>query len=304
MYGAAGVAIFLSYLMAKKKEVKDKTVLITGGAGGLGKALAIEFASRGAKKVILWDLNTQMLADTQKELQKTYPQVDISVDTVDISSREIIYSKADALLEQVKFVDIVVNNAGILGGKSIMEQDDRRIQMVFDVNAMALFWMTKKFLPPMLAKNEGHIVVVSSLAGIFASPLMTDYSASKFAAKGFTDALRLELAKLGKSGVKTLCVCPAAMKTELFKGFEIPGMPAMKPSYVAGKVLEAVRSQTEMIILPWLAPSAGILNAALVPVWMFDLFNKPAQNTMAHFDGSQANKIFSTMESNRMQKSS
>merc|ERR550514_51439 len=105
--------------------------------------------------------------------------------------------------------------------------------MVFAVNTMSLFWMAKKFLPSMMARDNGHFVVVSSLAGVFASPLMVDYSASKFAAKGFTDALRMELAKLGKAGVKTLCVCPAAMQTELFKGFSIPGMPAMSPDYVA-----------------------------------------------------------------------
>merc|ERR1712072_1306062 len=109
----------------------------------------------------------------------------------------------------------------------------------------------------MIEKNDGHIVVVSSLAGIFASPMMVDYSASKFAAKGFTDALRLELGKLGKSGVKTLCVCPAAMRTELFKGFEIPGMPAMRPESVAVQVANSVRSQTEFLITPFLAPSMG-----------------------------------------------
>merc|ERR550514_920084 len=132
--------------------------------------------------------------------------------------------------------------------------------MVFAVNTMALFWMAKKFLPSMVHRDAGHFIVVSSLAGIFASPMMVDYSASKFAAKGFTDALRMELAKLGKSGVKTLCVCPAAMQTELFKGFEIPGMPAMRPEFVAGKVADAVRSQTEFLILPYAAPQAGIIN--------------------------------------------
>merc|ERR550537_725696 len=101
---------------------------------------------------------------------------------------------------------------------------------------MALFWMTKKFLPPMIERNDGHIVVVSSLAGIFASSMMVDYSASKFAAKGFTDALRMELSKIASTGVKTLCVCPAAIQTDLFKGFSIPGMPAMSPDYVAKKV--------------------------------------------------------------------
>merc|ERR1711904_384193 len=147
-----------------------------------------------------------------------------------------------------------------------------------------------------MERNDGHFIVGSSLAGIFASPMMVDYSASKFAAKGFTDALRMELAKLGKSGVKTLCVCPAAMQTELFKGFEIPGMPAMSPEYVARKVADSVQSQTELLIAPYLAPQAGILNAALCPVWLVDLFNKPASNVMSKFDGTKAGSVFAKME--------
>merc|ERR1712118_365346 len=132
--------------------------------------------------------------------------------------------------------------------------------------------MTKKFLPSMVERNDGHIVVVSSLAGIFASPMMVDYSASKFAAKGFTDALRMELSKIGSSGVKTLCVCPAAMQTDLFKGFSIPGMPAMSPDYVAKKVVDSIRSQAELLIAPWLAPALGMVSSAIVPVWLNDIF--------------------------------
>merc|ERR1719310_1027357 len=132
--------------------------------------------------------------------------------------------------------------------------------------------------------------------------MMCDYSASKFAAKGFVDALRMELSKLGKSGVKTLCVCPAAMQTELFKGFSIPGMPAMSPDYVAKKVVESIRSQVELLICPYLLPCLGILNSAITPVWLYDLFNKPASNVMAKFDGSKANSVFVAMESNRAEQ--
>jgi all-trans-retinol dehydrogenase (NAD+) len=297
-YGAVGLAIAASYLFAKRKEVRGKTVLITGGAAGLGKAMAEEFAKRGAKRLVLWDIAEKALEQTRHELESANVGLEVLTSAVDISKRETIYAASDELLAKVGFVDVVINNAGILGGKPILEQDDRRIQMVFDVNTMALFWTTKKFLPSMLERNEGHIVVVSSLAGIFASPLMVDYSASKFAAKGFTDALRLELSKFG-SNVKTLCVCPAAMRTELFKGFEIPGMPAMRPEYVARKVADSVQSQTELLIAPFLAPAAGILNAALCPVWMVDLFNKPAANVMGKFDGTKADSVFAKMEANR-----
>lgn len=292
MYGAAGLGCFAYSMLRPEKDLKGKTVLVTGGAAGLGKAMAKEFAARGAKRLILWDINAQALESAQAELGK---QVEVLTQVVDLSKKDLIYEAADKLLADVGFVDIVINNAGIVGGKPLLETPDHRVNLVFNVNTMALFWMAKKFLPSMMQRDEGHFVTVSSLAGIFPGPMMVEYAASKAAAKAFNDGLRLELAKLGKN-VKTLCVCPAAMATDLFKGFEIPGMPAMSPEYVAGKVADAVKSQTELIIVPRFAPAAGIINQALCPVWLNDFFNKPASNTMANFDSTKANEVFAKME--------
>merc|ERR1711935_1003447 len=101
---------------------------ITGGVGGLGKAMAIEFARRGAGRIILWDINDDALISTQSELRKSFPGVEILTGSVDLSSREAIYKCADELLSKVDFVDVVINNAGIIGGKPLLEIPDRRIQ--------------------------------------------------------------------------------------------------------------------------------------------------------------------------------
>lgn len=293
MYGAAGLGCFAYSMLRPEKDLKGKTVLITGGGAGLGKAMAKEFVARGAKRLILWDINAEALQQVQAELKH---QVEVLTQVVDLSKREQIYENADKLLADVGFVDIVINNAGIVGGKPLLETPDQRVNLVFSVNTLALFWMAKKFLPSMMQRNDGHFITVSSLAGIFPGPLMVEYASSKAAAIAFNDGLRLELAKLGKDNVKTLCVCPAAMATDLFKGFEIPGMPAMSPEYVAGQVADAVRSQTELIIVPRFAPAAGIINKALCPVWLNDIFSKPASNTMANFDSTKANEVFAKME--------
>lgn len=299
-YGAAAVlGVIARRLMTKAKDVKGKTILITGGGGGLGKAMAIEFARRGTGRIILWDINSEALTSVQTELQTSFPGVEFLTGSVDLSKREAIYTCADDLLAKVGFVDIVINNAGIIGGKPLLDIPDRRIQMVFDVNSLAPFWLAKKFLPGMMERNEGHYVVVSSLSGIFASPMMVDYSASKFAAKGFTDALRMELQKLGKPGVKTLVVTPAAIKTDLFKGFDIPGMPAMRPEYVAGKIADAIKTESEWLLCPYILPMMGIVTSSIIPVWLNDLFNRPASNTMANFDSSKADTVFQRMEANR-----
>lgn len=292
MYGAAGLGIFAYGKLRPEKDLKGKTVLITGGAAGLGKAMAKEFAARGARRLVLWDINEQALQQAQAELKG----VEVLTHAVDLSKKELIDDAADKLLAEVGFVDIVINNAGIVGGKPLLETPDHRINLVFNVNTMALFWMAKKFLPSMMQRNEGHFVTVSSLAALFPGPMMVEYAASKAGAKAFNDGLRLELAKLGKDNVKTLCVCPAAMQTDLFKGFEIPGMPAMSPEYVADQVANAVRKQTELLIVPSVAPAAGIINQALCPVWLNDIFSKPASNTMANFDSTKANEVFAKME--------
>lgn len=91
------------------------------------------------------------------------------------------------------------------------------------------------------------------------------------------------------------------MNTALFKGFSVPGMPAMQPEYVAGKIADAVRSQSEWLLLPYLLPAMGMLNQALLPVWLIDLFNRPANNSMSKFDGTAANAIFEKMEAGRGQ---
>jgi len=298
-YGCMGLGIVASYLFAKKKEVKGKTVLITGAAGGLGKAIAQEFAKRGVKRLVLWDIAEQMLLTTQKEMQTAHPQVQILVKTVDISKKDTIYAAADELLKQTS-VDIMINNAGILGGKPFMQLDDKRIQLLFDVNTMSQFWMAKKFLPPMLERKDGHIVVVSSCAAYFPTANSVDYCASKSAAKMFVDALRLEMKCYGQKGVKTLCVCPAGMNTALFKGQKsIPGLAVMETKDVAAKVVNAVQSQQETLIVPWPFPHMGIANFAMMPPWFGDMCSMSTMDTITTVDLTQANAVFDKMEASR-----
>merc|ERR1712118_2920 len=200
---------------------------------------------------------------------------------------------ADKCLQQMGFVDIVVNNAGVLGGKPFLELDERRIKLLFEVNTMSLFWMTKKFLPSMIQRKEGHIVVISSCAAYFPTANCVDYCASKSAAKAFTDALRLEMKCYGQKGVKTLCVCPAGMNTALFKGQKnIPGLPVMETKDVALEVLNGVESQRETLITPWPFPHMGIANFAMMPVWFGDLCSLSTMDTITTVDLTQANAIF------------
>ena len=133
----------------------------------------------------------------------------------------------------------MINNAGIVTGKSFLESSDEAIEKTMGVNTMSHFWvgiipkdfhfiliylidwfikLTKKFLPSMLENNHGHIVTIASVAGLYGTPKLCDYSASKSAVIGFDYSLRIELLRLNKTGVKTTCVCPYYINTGMFKG--------------------------------------------------------------------------------------
>lgn len=114
-------------------------------------------------------------------------------------------------------VDILVNNAGIVQGKMISELNDFMIHKTMVVNSESHLWLIKEFIGPMKEKNSGHIVSIASVAGTAGCPEMTDYCASKFAAVGLMESLRVEL-KREKFDIKTTIICPYFINTGMFDG--------------------------------------------------------------------------------------
>ncbi|KAI8125711.1 Short-chain dehydrogenase/reductase family 16C member 6 [Lucilia cuprina] len=105
-------------------------------------------------------------------------------------------------------VSLLINNAGVVSGLHLLDTPDHLIERSFNVNVMAHFWTTKAFLPKMIENQRGHIATIASLAGHVGITKLVDYCASKFAAVGFDEALRLELEVLGHTNIQTTCVCP------------------------------------------------------------------------------------------------
>jgi len=136
----------------------------------------------------------------------------------DLSDREEIAATARLVLAEQGDVDILINNAGIVSGKPLLELTDEAIERTFDINTLALFRTTRCFLPGMIRKGSGHIVTVASAGGLIGVPKMTDYSASKFAAIGFDESLRFELKRLGHRGIRTTVVCPYYINTGMTQG--------------------------------------------------------------------------------------
>jgi all-trans-retinol dehydrogenase (NAD+) len=251
------------------KTIKNKPVLITGGASGIGKLMALDFARRGGR-VLIWDLNPQALEQTEKEARAE--GLAISGMVCDVSDREAVYKAARALMEKYGPLEILVNNAGVVSGKTLLETPDEKIIRSINVNALALFWTVKAFLPAMIKQNSGHIVTIASAGGIIGVKGLVDYCAGKFAAVGFDESLRMEL-QGGKSRVRTTVVCPFYIDTGMFEGVKtrFPLMlPILKSDYAAKRIVRAVLKNKKRLVMPGIVLAVSLLR--IFPPGLLDFF--------------------------------
>jgi all-trans-retinol dehydrogenase (NAD+) len=231
------------------KSVKDRNVLVTGGAGGIGRLVGLGFAQRGAR-VLVWDIDPRAL----KEFEDLGREQGLFIRGMvcDVSDRALVYRQAAALLAEFGPLDILVNNAGVVSGTALLDTPDERIIRTMNINALSLFWTVKAFLPSMLERNSGHLVNISSAAGLIGVSGLADYCASKFAAFGFDEALRMELRRL-KSGVETTVICPFFIDTGMFEGVKTRFpllLPLLKKEYVAKRIVRAVLSGRRRLVMP------------------------------------------------------
>ena len=193
--------------------MKDTHFIITGAGSGIGQALAILAASKGAK-VIATDINEKGLEETK---EKGVAQNGlIHTHRLDVSDSQAIIAFKDMVMKTYSPQKItLVNNAGVaLYSGTFAETQMEDFDWLININLYGVIRMTKAFLPIMLAQNQGNIVNVSSIFGITAMQMNVPYSASKFAVRGFTESLRQEL-DLSNCGVSASCVHPGGIKTNI-----------------------------------------------------------------------------------------
>jgi all-trans-retinol dehydrogenase (NAD+) len=257
----------VAQVAARARHFSGKNVLVTGAASGIGRLMAQQFAAHGAD-LVLWDRDADGLEWVRADLLSAGRQVRTCI--LDLGDRDAIQASAQRCLEDFGPVDVLVNNAGIVSGKALLELGDEEIERTFAVNTLALFWTTRAFLPSMLKRDAGRIVTIASAAGIVGTPRLTDYCASKFAAIGFDEALRLELALSG-SAVRTTVACPYYMSTGMFEGVKtrLPWLlPILTPDYAARRIVDAVRRGRSRVIMPRFVYSIFLGRA--LPVRVFD----------------------------------
>lgn len=245
-----GIYNVLCSLVPKKfrvKNIEGQVVLVTGGGSGIGRLLCLKLAKKGAR-IVTWDVNKAGNEETLTQVTAAGGQCYIY--TVDLCDRHAVYAAAAKVKQEVGKVDILINNAGIVTGKNFMEAPDELIQKTFDVNILSHFWTTKAFLGDMMSTNKGHIVTIASVAGLAGVNKLADYCASKFAAVGFDESLRLELKVGGYTGVKTTAICPYYINTGMFEGVQSKLIPILKPEYVSDEIVDAILLDYYDLVLP------------------------------------------------------
>lgn len=266
-------------------DIAGRHALVTGGASGIGRKMALKLAAGGGR-VTIWDLNPTALEAVLAEL-RAVPGCEARGAVCDVADRQQVYARAAELTAEAGPVDILINNAGVVSGKDFLELPDEKIELTFQVNVLALFWAGKAFLPSMIARNTGHIVTIASASGLIGVARLADYAASKWAAIGFDESLRAELRRVAP-GVMTTVICPYYINTGMFRGVRsrFPFLlPILEEDYVAERVVQSIRTNRRRLILPWLCHLVPVIR--FLPVGLFDrIANFLGVNTsMEHFVG-------------------
>ena len=230
---------------------KNKSVLITGGASGIGRIMGAMALERGASALVIWDINQTNINDTLKELSSKGKVFGYGVD---ISNEEQVVETAKRVKKEIGEIDILINCAGVITSNKTFDQCNTvDIHRTMNINTVAPMVVALQFLPDMIARNSGHICNISSAGGLISNPRMSIYAASKWAVIGWSDSVRIELEQL-KSKVRVTTIAPYYIKTGMFDGVKSPIVPLMKPEYAARQIIRAIEKNKNMMVVTKLIP--------------------------------------------------
>src|SRR5271170_983203 len=202
--------------MPERMKLANRTAVVTGAAGGIGRGIAISLARRGCH-LALADINEVPLAETAKLVAT--PGLRISLHRLDVADRAAVAALPAQVLAQHPGVDILVNNAGVAIGGTFDQVSESDFEWLFEINFWGVVRMTRAFMPTLKASDDARLVNVSSVYGIISPPGQTAYSASKFAVRGFSNALRHELVG---SALGVTVVHPGGINTSIARNARVP----------------------------------------------------------------------------------
>lgn len=228
-------------------KINDKVILLTGAGSGIGQATAIKLAEDKPKLIIAGRTESKLL-ETAKICREAGAHVNILiVDLCDLSSLSDFCKKAEACFGHI---DILINNAGVLSFTRIENETEEMIERIFKTNVMAPMILCKNLQPHLKSRPEAYIVNTGSIFGSIGFAYHTIYSSSKFALRGFSEALRRELVP---SGIKVLYVAPRATKTKLADIFgemaKAVGMNLDPVEKVADAIVSSIKGDKKDVYL-------------------------------------------------------
>lgn len=247
--------------------IKNKTVLITGGASGIGKIMGEKCLQRGAARLIIWDINESLLQKVTTELhRKGY---DVHAYVVDVSDANDIKTTADEIIAELGTPDIVFNNAGIVVGKQFQDHRTADIERTIRINVLGVMHVAHAFLPAMLTAKDGHIINIASATGLMPNPNMSVYVASKYAVLGWSESLRIEQDQ-HQTGIHVTTICPSYINTGMFEGAKAPLLtPILEPNYISERIIKAVEQNEIIVMEPPIVRTLPALRG-LLPARAFD----------------------------------
>jgi NAD(P)-dependent dehydrogenase (short-subunit alcohol dehydrogenase family) len=258
-------------------SLQGKVAVVTGAGSGIGRALAQALAAKGCK-LALADINEATLEETARGLPGPKPLLR----RLDVSDRASVYAFAEAVKSRHDAVHVVINNAGVALSQRLVEVSYQDFEWLMGINFWGMVYGTKAFLPALLAQKEGTVVNVSSVFGLVAWPTQGVYNCSKFAIRGFTECLRIELAG---TGVRALSVHPGGIRTNIarnqrfyqdFQGrtdaaavqADFERLARTSPEQAAQAIIRAIEQGRERLLI---GPDARIIDwiQRLMPVRYF-----------------------------------
>lgn len=266
------------------------TVLITGGANGIGKLLGKKALKTGARRLIIWDTDTEAMNDIRQ--QWTNQHQEIYTHIVDLSDENPIYEMAETVLRNVESVDILINNVGIVQGRWFHELEPEAIKRTMQVNTLAAMHTTRAFLPAMMEQGSGHIVNISSAASLMANPKMAVYAASKWALTGWSESLRLEMQQLN-TNITVTTVQPSYISTGMFKGVRPPLLtPILSPERITDDIIRAIQRDKFLLRRPFIVKLIPLLRGILPARWFDFIAGKlfRVYSSMDTFTGRESTK--------------
>ena len=231
-------------------KFNDKRVLITGGASGIGRIMGAMSLEKGAAALIIWDINQANIDSTVAELTTKGRVFGYRVDVSDDKMVKQAYEKVKAEVGQV---DILINCAGIvMSNKTFDCCTTEEIHRTMNINAIAPMVVALQVLPDMIVNNSGHICNIASAGGMIANPRMSIYAASKWAAIGWSDSVRIEL-KERHSKVRITTIAPYYITTGMFDGVQSRVLPLLKPHYAAKQIIRAIEKNNNFkVLMRWI----------------------------------------------------